>query len=96
MYFETPTRLFDTPPPFRSRIWCWSASGAIACVGAENEVITILTSLIVISRFIAETASCALPDLWSSITASSGMPFTPPLALISSTACLMPWLITVP
>ena len=96
MYFDTPTSELDTPPPFTSRIWCWSAIGAIACVGAVNEVITSFTPWIVISRFIAETASCAFPERWSSMTASSGMPLTPPLALISSTACLMPWLMTVP
>ena len=63
MYFDTPTRLLDTPPPLSSRIRCWSASGAIAWVGAENDGMTACALEIVIRRFIADTASCALPDL---------------------------------
>src|SRR5713226_7752801 len=68
----------------------------MAMVGAENEVSSACTWWIETRRFIAATPSCPPPPLWSSISASSLMPSTPPLALISSTACFMPWLITWP
>ena len=95
-YFEAPISAVETPPPFSSRMPFSSAIGAIARVGGENEVSTACTPFRLISRFIAATPSLATPDLWSSITASSLMPSTPPLALISSTACCTAWLITLP
>src|SRR5580658_1452688 len=65
-------------------------------VGAEKEVRSACTWRIEMRRFIAATPSWPPPPLWSSISASSLMPSTPPLALISSTACSMPWLIVWP
>jgi hypothetical protein len=65
-------------------------------VGGENDENTACTLWMLISRLIAATPSRATPLLWSSNTASSGMPSMPPSSLISSTASRMPWLITLP
>ena len=73
-----------------------SASGATPSMAPLHEVPRmIFTPSTSVSFRYAVMASCAL-HLESSTMNSSGRPFTPPAALISSSAICFAWLATVP